>query len=128
MPFTTSLALKSLRGKNEYQLTECLVFVSDRKSNKPKVFMVPSGFVTDFATIPRIFKSIIDDNDKHIRDAAVLHDFLYSTQSRAHQNISRKEADKVLIDAMKSLGAPWWKRALIYSAVRVGGGSYFKKY
>ena len=124
MPFTTPLKMQAIRGKNKYKLTECLIY---RSSGKVKIFMIPADFITDFATIPKAFRWLIDDNDSVIRDAAVLHDFLYSKRSRVHQNVSRLQADKLLIEAMKSLGASWFKRALVFLVVRACGWAYFKK-
>ena len=123
MPFKTPLILKAERRKNEYSLVHGLVYTA----NDMKIFVVPAGFKTDFATIPKCFRWFIDDNGAGIRDAAVLHDFLYSTRSRLHQNVSRRKADKYLIEAMKALGAPWYKRHIVYLAVRAAGWAYFKK-
>lgn len=79
------------------------------------VIVVPTGFMTDFASVPRIFWAIIPPDGKYTA-AAIVHDFLYSTQERG-----RKETDKIFINAMKSLGVSWWKRNIMYRAVRLFG-------
>lgn len=121
--FITPLALIGLRGKNRYRLTNPLVYITIND----QMFVVPRLFITDFATIPRIFLSIIDDDEARIRDAAVLHDFLYSAHSSPDQLVTRLRADQLLIESMLTLGAPWWMRVMVYAAVRVAGRRYYKK-
>lgn len=62
-----------------------------------RTFIVPAGFKTDFASIPRILWNIIAPIGKHTL-AAVLHDYLYTKGWEL--GISRKEADKIFYDAM----------------------------
>lgn len=76
---------------------------------------VPIGFKTDLASIPRVFRAAIPTNGKH-RLAAVIHDYLYSSKKE-----SRGICDKVFLEAMVISGVPWWKRKLMYRAVRLGG-------
>ena len=80
---------------------------------------VPAGYVTDFASVPRALWTIeppLGDAGK----AAVLHDWLYETGER-----SRAEADRIFLEAMEVLEVEWWKRSLIYRAVRTfGSGGY----
>ncbi len=74
--------------------------------------MVPIGFATDFASIPRPFWAILPKWGKY-GNAAVIHDFLYFKQ-----DLSRKEADDVLREAMGVLSVVPWQRCAIYHAVR----------
>lgn len=76
---------------------------------------VPKGFITDFASIPRMFWIILPPDGEYTQ-AAVLHDYLYFKQSR-----SRKEADQIFLDAMGVLEVPNWKRYPMYHAVRMFG-------
>lgn len=85
--------------------------------------MIPKGFITDFASIPRVLWSAVGGPaEGKYRKAAVVHDFLYRTPGLA----TRPQADAVLLEAMKFLGCSWWQRTVIYSGVRVGGGSSYK--
>lgn len=84
---------------------------------------IPIGFSTDFASIPRALWRVIAPTDRHIAKAAVVHDFLYRTPEWQG---TRQQADNELREAMNCLGAPWWKRQMVYAGVRVGGGSSFK--
>jgi hypothetical protein len=81
---------------------------------------VPKGFVTDFASIPRAFWSLLPpDNDYTY--PAILHDFLYWTQA-----VSRKDADLVLLYAMKEFKVKKSSINIIYDAVRLGGETAWK--
>jgi len=77
---------------------------------------VPDGFLTDFASVPRIFWSILPPDGKYTQ-AAVLHDWLYKNKL-----FSRKQCDIIFAEAMLVLGVPLWKRAVMYRALRMFGG------
>lgn len=76
---------------------------------------VPAGFVTDFASIPRLIWWFVSPWGKHGR-AAVLHDFLYWSQTG-----SRRYADGVFLAAMSEAGQLLVVRYLMFSAVRLFG-------
>jgi|SRR3990167_2545512 len=77
---------------------------------------VPEGYETDFASVPRGLWNILPPDGTYSQ-AAVLHDFLYGKRLRP-----RKECDKIFLEAMKVLKVSWWKRRLMYRAVRIFGG------
>jgi hypothetical protein len=81
---------------------------------------IPLGFVTDFASIPPFFQSLIQPFGRHA-PAAVLHDYLYAIgQKRA-----RAIADRLFLNAMREAGVPAFRRSLMYRMVRLfGGGGY----
>jgi hypothetical protein len=78
---------------------------------------VPRGFVTDLASIPPLFFSLLrpDGNYAH---AAVVHDFLYWEQTS-----TRAVADEVFRDAMRYLEVDPETVATIFNAVRLFGAS-----
>lgn len=123
MPFTTELEVRAVRYTNQYQVLSPLCYVS----NAGRMVVVYIGFYTDFASIPALFKFLIDDDGGRIRDAAVLHDYLYSISSRKYR-VTRKQADLLFKEAMQSLGAKYWKRTLAYLGVRAFGKRHFKGY
>ena len=88
------------------------------------VIRVPKGFRTDYASVPRIFRNIINSYGKHGR-AAVVHDWLYSSQCKI--DITREEADKIFLEIMKECGVGSIKRNLMYRMVRIFGASHFRK-
>lgn len=77
--------------------------------------IVPTGFVTDFASIPTIFCTLMRPDGAYAY-AAVVHDYLYWTQTR-----SREEADQIFKMAMEDFKVPALTVVAIYDAVRVGG-------
>jgi hypothetical protein len=79
---------------------------------------VPVGFDMDFASVPRVPLAYwLVGNTAH--QSAVVHDYLYAVRA------PRELADKVFLAAMEAEGIPSWRRALMYSAVRAFGGSYY---
>ncbi|EGV2929238.1 DUF1353 domain-containing protein, partial [Salmonella enterica] len=94
-------------------------YLSDDNSD---VIEVPAGFVTDLATIPRIFWTILPPDGKYAK-AAIIHDWMYDNALR-----TKKEADLIFLDGMTVLGVPKWKRIIMYYAVRLfGRGSYSER-
>lgn len=86
--------------------------------------VVPKGFRTDYASVPKIFRNIINTYGKHGR-AAVVHDWLYSSQCEI--NVTRAEADKIFLEIMVEWNVKKYKRILMYVLVRIFGGSHFRK-
>lgn len=89
-----------------------LIYMSDVAS---KVFVVPEGFVTDFASVPRIPLAFLLTGDS-AHQAATLHDRLYSTGE-----LPREMADAVFKEAAIVSGEPSWKATLMWMGVRAGG-------
>ncbi len=93
-----------------------------------QVLRIPKGFITDFASIPKLARWLIAKTEDHIK-GAVLHDYLYSLRGRISfigigkrtENISRKQSDKLFLVGMKVCKASLWKRFLMHSAVRLFG-------
>jgi hypothetical protein len=75
---------------------------------------VPAGFVTDFASVPRIPVAFLLAGDCG-QEAAVIHDFLYTT----HQ-VDRAKADAVFQEALL-IAEPRWRAWLMWAGVRLGG-------
>lgn len=88
------------------------------------VIVVPKGFKTDYASVPKIFRNIINSYGKHGR-AAIVHDWLYSKE--CNLNITREEADKIFLEIMEEWKVSKWKRILMYRLVRRFGASHFRK-
>jgi hypothetical protein len=84
---------------------------------------LPANFETDFASIPKLFWREIHPTHRHIAKMAVVHDKYYRDPSVA---VTRLEADNALRAGMEALGAPRWKREIVYYAVRMGGGHSFQ--
>jgi hypothetical protein len=87
---------------------------------------IPTGFLTDGASVPRCFWNVFYPFGPYF-PAALLHDFLYSRASTAHFNMTRKDADNLFLEAMYNLGVGWASRHAIHSAVRAFGWRSYKK-
>ena len=77
--------------------------------------VVPTGFVTDFASVPQAFWTYLPRTGTY-ELAAVVHDFLYWDQG-----CTREQADQLLLAAMIESRVDRAKRDIIYEAVRHGG-------
>jgi hypothetical protein len=86
------------------------------------IISVPTGFVTDGASIPKMFWSVLGPFGDYF-EAAVIHDYLYSA---ANMKFTRLEADLIFKEAMYNIGVPWFRRDTIYRAVRMFGRRAFK--
>jgi hypothetical protein len=88
---------------------------------------VPAGYVTDFASVPKLFWTFgIDPFGKPAR-AALIHDFLYSyAGSCKTPPYTKKEADRIFYDAMGVLGVNGFKRWIMWKAVQAGGKGAWK--
>ncbi|EKO1021331.1 DUF1353 domain-containing protein [Salmonella enterica subsp. enterica] len=116
--FTTPAILEML-GHYNWRVHEPFAFyLSDDSSD---VIEVPVGFVTDLATVPRIFWALLPPDGKYAK-AAIIHDYLYDNALR-----TKKEADKIFLDGMTVLGVPKWKRTIMYWAVRLFGRGMYEK-
>lgn len=78
---------------------------------------VPKGFVTDLASIPRVFWSALP-TDGVYTFPAIVHDYLYWTQS---PGISRETADLIFKYGMQDMKVDEASIFAIYNAVRLGG-------
>ncbi|CAN5611526.1 hypothetical protein BH10PSE5_BH10PSE5_01400 [soil metagenome] len=90
-----------------------------------ETIIVPTGFVTDLASIPRPAWWIYPPDGQWLK-AAVVHDWLYATRGLCPITLEigrydRSQADAILREAMAVLGVPAASRAVIWAAVRVSG-------
>ena len=84
-----------------------------------RTYIVPSGFVCDGASIPRLLWALVGHPfDKRWRKESVLHDWFYRT---TEHGISRKMADQIFYDSLRDGGLRYTKAQLMYLGVRAGG-------
>jgi len=77
--------------------------------------VVPRGFVTDFASVPRVFWTFFPKHGEYTR-AAIVHDYLYW-----EQKCNREQADELFDIVMEDSEVDSTSRFTIYAAVRVWG-------
>ncbi|WP_019024076.1 MULTISPECIES: DUF1353 domain-containing protein [unclassified Thioalkalivibrio] len=117
MGFEAPLKVKHL-GPKRWRLMAPLPY---RASDGTR-YTAPLGFVTDFASVPRLpLAYLLTGNTAH--KAAAVHDYLYDAGIT-----SRKRADQVFREAMRDSGVPYWRRAMMYRAVRAGGWLPWNRY
>lgn len=83
-------------------------------------FVVPLGFVTDFASVPRFLHWLVLPYGAYTR-AAVLHDYLIEHRINDPDpalRITSRDTDGVFRRVMQDLGVPWAKRWIMWAAVR----------
>lgn len=79
--------------------------------------VVPAGFVTDFASVPRVLWWLFSRWGKY-GNAAVVHDWLYWSQ----QLHSRKASDLAIAEGMDDMGVGKASKHVIYRALWLFGG------
>lgn len=104
--------LRAEKDGRVWTILQPLIYESDVAQ---KVFIVPEGFVTDFASVPRIPLAFLLTGDS-AHEAAVVHDWLYRKDI-----VTRSVADAVFEEAAKVSGEPGWKSWLMWAGVRLGG-------
>lgn len=113
--FTKSPPLKLSPDGEMWMVAESFkYYVGSEDSDE--VIEVPKGFMSDGASIPKIFWSLIGGPTGKYFYAAILHDYLYYTKT-----YKRWKADKIFYEAMGVLGVPNWKRSIMHLAVRLFG-------
>lgn len=97
-------------------LVDRLEFVTDIGGS----VVVPAGFKTDLASVPRWLWPILPAHGLHEK-AAIVHDFLYGRNREGKPLVTRWTADALFRQGMASLGVSAWRRWLMWAGVRLGG-------
>ena len=116
----TNPSVQKVGGKFPWRLTSALIWERADKT----LIVVPAGFLTDFASVPRL-PLIYAWVGGRGSMAAIIHDYLYTVAGTdAYPHITRKDADQEFLRAMSILKEPSSpiKRAAMYRAVRLFGG------
>lgn len=116
----SELYVKDLDG-NMFELTSPLIY----NQNQPTQVTVPIGFLTDFASIPRVVKILFTGKEIN-NPASVVHDYLYTHHFYDDgQKITREQADNILHDIMTLTNSPKFSTKVIHFFVRLFGGSHW---
>jgi hypothetical protein len=98
---------------NTWALVDDLVYRGNRQR-----FVVPAGFHTDFATVPRVVTWLVPRFGAYTL-AAILHDWLVTAGIRSGV-VSAREADGIFRRVMRESGVPVLRRWLMWAGVRWG--------
>ena len=82
---------------------------------------IPIGYETDFASVPRVFWSIIPPIGKH-SIAALIHDYMYDNRIG-----SRREADRLFLEIMLEHKVKKLLAYTMYAGVRIGALNWWRK-
>jgi hypothetical protein len=102
--------VRQFRNGTHWMLGEPMKY---RIRNTSDSVLVPEGFVTNFASIPRPFRGLLQQNGPFTM-GAILHDYLYWLGQR---DCTRAEADRLFLVAMAESMVPKIERDLMYRAV-----------
>lgn len=105
-------------GRGTWKLVSPLIYQSDIAN---QVFTVPVGFVTDFASVPRI-PLVFDWLGDRGNLAATLHDWLYTAP---HPIDDRGLADDILHEALLVQGVGDLEAEATWAGVRIWGASHW---
>ena len=123
--FQSELELKCHRGvpikDKPFELMAELVYRTDLLLIATHI-VVPAGYRTDFASIPRIMWRIIGSpaSGKY-REAAVIHDWLCD---EAFHSVDSDTAADIFNEAMVDLGVSVWRRWMMVKAVKWFGPKF----
>jgi hypothetical protein len=117
--FGTPLIVRKLSesgagGRAEWLIVEPLLYHS---MYLDEIVHVHEGFVTDFATVPRLPMTYLLAGDTG-HASAVVHDFLLQ---EPRERMPWSIAANVFHEALLAEGVPPWRAALMYAAVRAAG-------
>src|SRR5262249_12521407 len=84
-----------------------------------ETFTVPAGFVTDFASVPRVFVWLLPRYGRWTQ-AAILHDYLRGVARTGR--IRKSDADNIFNRAMRQLNVPSLRRWVMWAGVRFAAG------
>lgn len=108
--FITELDVRLVDGDNVWMLESPLIYYSPLVGR----IMVPSGFMTDFASVPRLPIAYALFGGKAHREG-VIHDYLF--RKDAVPEVSFSKANKVFYEAMEARNKPFYIRWPMYLAV-----------
>ena len=109
--FKSRLDVK-LEADGSWTLRRDLVYASVEGK---KIYRVPKGFNTDFASVPRLpVVYVMTGNTAH--QAAVVHDWLYRKGIE-----DRTLCDAIFYEAMIATGVPRWRAWAMWTGVRLMG-------
>ena len=113
VPFDTP-SLSVRRASDQlWEVLEPLVYHGNRDT-----FVVPAGFRTDFASVPRLVVWLIPRFGRYTL-AAVLHDWLVTTGLDSGA-VSSRDADGLFRRVLREQGVPPLRRWLMWAGVRWG--------
>lgn len=91
--------------------------------------LIPKGFKTNFASVPKKFRNVISNVGKYNKDYLV-HDWLYNKYVDVKlfgKSFTKSDADVLLREMLKFDGMGLVDRNLVYYSVKWFGKEYWKR-
>jgi hypothetical protein len=122
--FLTSLITENVDdvdadGRGLWRVYQPLTYQSDLLQ---KTITVEPGFITDYASVPRV-PLLYDLLGDTAHKSAVLHDWLY----HHHEVCDEQMANNVFREACELEGIPKWRLFSLWAGVTVGGASSWEQ-
>lgn len=118
--FPHPLELRALRmegGKRLWEVLKPFAAVTSLGT-----IIVPEGFLTDLASVPRALWAGFSPFDEYL-EAAIPHDWGYSP---LNTNFTRRQIDDIMLELMFNSGVSWPRRHAVHTAVRRFGARSFQ--
>jgi hypothetical protein len=112
MPFNNKLRIEEA-GPKTWALISPLVY-----EGKTDTFIVPAGYVTDFASVPRFLHWLVSPYGPYT-NAAIVHDWLI-TDCIPAELVTSYDTDGIFRRIMQELGVSFPLRWTMWAAVRAG--------
>ncbi len=115
-------ALPKLEGNptQYYRTLEPIEYYSELTDT---IYTIPVGFITDLASVPRIFQWLLPPDGEY-KYESILHDYFFRTPE---VDVTFDQANDIFLEAMKVGKVAEWKEYVIYRAVCWFGKSGFKE-
>lgn len=112
MPFLSEWVDSTSRDGEEFTLTRAVTYVG-----KYGTYVVPAGYVTDFASVPRLLWWFTPKSGPWNK-AAIVHDWLITNGLLGEIDITSARVDREFRDALKACDVSWVRRWLMWDGVR----------
>lgn len=125
-PIENGPIVSDLISEKEMKLVEA--FDIELSTSFDYQMTVPSGFIYDGASIPRLFWTVIGSPfDPKYSVASLIHDYLYNNpNSRPFWANNRKMADKIFWVLLVRSGVNPITSSMLYLPVRIFGWKFYK--
>lgn len=119
--FTNALILKK-KKKREWEVLQSFTYEVGHLGSGESI-EVPAGFVSDLASVPRIFWPFLPP-DGDYSQAAVLHDWLCIRKGNVERKYNYIEVSKIFLESMAVLNVNFFIRQTMYYGVLLFGPKF----
>ena len=125
MQFPKPLIRISKKGNGDLEFTLCEEIPFELPPDGvlwllPRKLRVPVGYVSDGASVPRIFWPILSPKIDPVTIApSIIHDYLYDYAWK--YGLDRLDCDIWYYNALSANGYPFWKNVLTFIGIRLFG-------